>query len=166
MVQQIISDTQVIQKTWYQEHDHEHHKQNSKWAELLEFKGNQVSGKNIINYHHSFLPEDVRCWKQNSTSFFTQLLSQYRLVQSKKPKQNRTPKPKPNQALNPRLKIKMRRNLKSSCHTSEVIGFPVFALVIFPVAVIFSKLLPILHQKSALLQFYPKFLVGNFSNCR
>lgn len=108
MVQQIISDTQVTQKARYGE-------QNSKWAGLLQFKGNQISSTNIINYHCSFLPEAVKYWKQNSTSFFTQLLSKYRLIQSKK--QNKTKHP--NQTLNPRLKIKVGRNCKSGCHTSE-----------------------------------------------
>lgn len=137
MVQQIISDTQVIQKTWYQE-------QNSKWAELLEFKGNQISGKNIINYHHSFLPEDVRYIANKTLQAFSH--SCYPSIGWYKVK-NQTKTPKPNQTLNPRLKIKVRRNLESGFHLSEVIGFPVFALVVFPVAVIFSKLPLILHQK-------------------
>lgn len=48
-----------------------------------------MSNKSIINFHYSFLPEDT----ENSISFFTQLLSQYRLIQNKK--QNTQTKPSP-----------------------------------------------------------------------
>lgn len=67
MVEQIVSDTLVIQK----------YAINNRIQNVLNsLNSKAISGKNIMNYNHSFLSEGVRGWKQNPIRFFTYLLIQ------------------------------------------------------------------------------------------
>lgn len=67
MVEQIVSGTLVIQK----------YAINNRIQNVLNsLNSKAISGKNIMNYNHYFLPEGVRGWKQNPISFFTYLLIQ------------------------------------------------------------------------------------------